>query len=73
VVLTKDGQVFLDGVRRSEDELVTRTKDAVARDADTRVVISADKGALHGAVVRVIDLVRGAGATRFAIHVEKER
>jgi biopolymer transport protein ExbD len=73
VVLTKDGQVFLDGVRRTEDELVARTRDAVGRDADTRVVISADRGALHGAVVRVIDLVRGAGATRFAIHVEKER
>jgi biopolymer transport protein ExbD len=73
VVLTKDGQVFLDGVLRSEDELVARTRAAVGRDADARVVISADRGALHGAVVRVIDLVRGAGATRFAIHVEKER
>jgi biopolymer transport protein ExbD len=73
VVLTKEGQVFLDGVRRDEDELVARTKDAVTRDAETKVVISADRGALHGAVVRVIDLVRGAGATRFAIHVEKER
>jgi biopolymer transport protein ExbD len=73
VVLTKDGQVFLDGARRSEDELVARTREAVARDAEARVVISADRGALHGAVVRVIDLVRGAGATRFAIHVEKER
>ena len=45
----------------------------VAKDADARAIISADKGALHGAVVRVIDLVRGAGVTRFAIHVEKER
>ncbi len=73
VVLTKDGQVFLDGVLRSEEELVARTKEAVSRDSDARVIISADRGALHGAVVRVIDLVRGAGATRFAIHVEKER
>ncbi len=73
VVLTRDGQVFLDGVRRTEEELVARTREAVRRDADTRVIISADRGALHGAVVRVIDLVRGAGATRFAIHVEKER
>lgn len=73
VILTKDGQVFLDGVRRSEEELVARTRDAVRRDAEARVVISADRGALHGAVVHVIDLVRGAGATRFAIHVEKER
>ncbi len=73
VVLTRDGLVFLDGVRRTEEELVARTQEAVRRDADARVVISADRGALHGAVVRVIDLVRGAGATRFAIHVEKER
>ena len=73
VVLTRDGEVFLDGVRRTEGELVARTRAAVAKDADTRAVISADKGALHGAVVHVIDLVRGAGVTRFAIHVEKER
>lgn len=73
VVLTKDGQVFLDGVARDDAELAARTREAVRKDGEARVVISADKGALHGAVVHVIDLVRGAGATRFAIHVEKER
>ena len=73
VVLTRDGVVYLDGVRRSEDELVALTKQAVARDGEVRALISADKGALHGSVVHLIDLVRGAGVTRFAIHVEKER
>ncbi len=73
VVVTKANEVYLDGLRLEEDELVKRTREAVAKDADTRVVISADRAALHGAVVRVIDLVKGAGATRFAIHVEKER
>ncbi len=73
VVLTKANEVYLDGVLLSEDELVSRTRSAVARDAEARVVISADRAALHGAVVRVIDLVKGAGATRFAIHVERER
>jgi biopolymer transport protein ExbD len=73
VVLTRDGQLYLDGVRRTEEELVALTREAVARDHDARALISADKGALHGSVVRVIDLVRGAGVTRFAIHVEKER
>lgn len=74
VIVTKDGQLYLDGVRRTEEELVERTRAAVAKDGDAaRAVISADKGALHGAVVRAIDLVRGAGVTRFAIHVEKER
>ncbi len=73
VVLTREGELFLDGVRRSEAELESRTRAAVARDGDTRVVISADRGALHGSVVRIIDIVKGAGAARFAIHVEKER
>jgi biopolymer transport protein ExbD len=73
VVVTKANEVYLDGVRLEEEALVKRTREAVAKDADTRVVISADRAALHGAVVRVIDLVKGAGATRFAIHVEKER
>ncbi len=73
VIVTKDGQVWLDGARRTEDELVARTRAAVSKDGDARAIISADKGALHGSVVRVIDLVRGAGVTRFAIHVDKER
>ncbi|BDG03702.1 ExbD/TolR family protein [Anaeromyxobacter oryzae] len=73
VVLAKDGTTYLDGVRLTDEELVRRTRDAVAKDQDARVLISADKGALHGSVVHVLDLVRGAGATRFAIHVERER
>jgi biopolymer transport protein ExbD len=73
VVVTRANEVFLDGVRVPEEDLVRRTREAVGKDSDTRVVISADRAALHGAVVRVIDLVKGAGATRFAIHVEKER
>ncbi len=74
VIVTKDGQLYLDGVRRSEEELVAKTKEAVAREGDgARAIISADRAALHGSVVRVIDLVKDAGVTRFAIHVEKER
>jgi biopolymer transport protein ExbD len=73
VVLTRDGGIYLDGVRRSEQDLVTRTREAVARDRDTRAIISADKGSLHGAVVHVIDLVKGEGVSRFAINIEKEQ
>jgi biopolymer transport protein ExbD len=73
VVVNRANEVFLDGVRVPEEDLVRRTREAVAKDAEARVVISADRAALHGAVVRVIDLVKGAGATRFAIHVERER
>ena len=73
VVLTKDGSIYLDGVRRSDQDLVARTREAVARDKDTRAIISADKASLHGAVVHVIDLVKGEGVSRFAINIEKEQ
>ncbi len=72
VVLTKDGTVYLDGVRRSEAELAARTREAVRRDRDTRAIISADRAALHGAVVHVIDVLKGEGVARFAINIEKE-
>ena len=72
VVLTREGAIYLDGVKRTEAELATRTREVVAKDRDARAIISADKGALHGAVVRVIDVVKGAGVSRFAINIEKE-
>ncbi|HEX7624980.1 MAG TPA: biopolymer transporter ExbD [Anaeromyxobacteraceae bacterium] len=71
VVLTRDGTIYLDGVKRTESELVARTREVVAKDRDARAIISADKGALHGAVVRIIDLVKGEGVSKFAINIEK--
>jgi biopolymer transport protein ExbD len=73
VVLTRDGAIYLDGVRRTEAELAARARQAVAMDRDTRAIISADRAAQHGAVVRVIDVVKGEGVSRFAINIEKER
>jgi len=73
VIITKEGDVYLDGVKRTEAELIARSREAAAASPEARAIISADKGALHGAVVRVIDVVKGAGISRFAINIEKER
>jgi len=73
VVVTSRGETFLGGVLVGEEALVARARAAVAEDAGTRVILSADRAALHGDVVRVIDLVKGAGVSKFAIHVERER
>ncbi len=73
VIITKEGDLYLDGVRRTEAELIARSREAAAASPEARAIISADKGALHGAVVRVIDVVKGAGISRFAINIEKER
>jgi biopolymer transport protein ExbD len=72
VVLTREGLIFVDGVERTEQELARRTGEALARDREVRAVISADRAALHGAVVRVIDVMKGAGLSRFAINIERQ-
>ncbi len=61
VVLTREGAIYLDGVMRSDAELAARAREAVARDREARAIISADRGAMHGSVVHVIDVVKGAG------------
>lgn len=73
VIITREGEIYLDGVKRTEAELVERSREAAAANPEARAIISADKGALHGAVVRVIDVVKGAGISRFAINIEKEQ
>ena len=40
--------------------------------ADVRAIIAADQRVSHGRVVRVIDLVRQAGVTKFAIQTQTE-
>ncbi|HMC94340.1 MAG TPA: biopolymer transporter ExbD [Polyangia bacterium] len=73
VMLTRDGDIYLDGRKRDETALRDAAREAAAKDKDTRVIISADKNALHGAVVHVLDLIKGEGIAKFAINIEKER
>ena len=72
VVLTKEGTIYLDGVKRTDAELQALVRQAVNQDREARAIISADQAALHGAVVHVIDLLKGQGVTRFAINIEKD-
>jgi len=73
IILTKDGDVYLDGKKRDEAGLRDAAREAMAKDKDTRVIISADKNALHGSVVHILDLIKGEGISKFAINIEKER
>jgi biopolymer transport protein TolR len=73
VMLTKDGDIYLDGHKSDETGLRDAARNAAAKDKDTRVIIGADKNALHGAVVHVLDLIKGEGIAKFAINIEKER
>ncbi len=70
--LDRDGKLFLDGrpVGRAEARAAVRA--ALARSAEARALIGADRAVPHGEVVSVIDLVKTEGLTRFAIQIERD-
>ena len=72
IVITKDPKSYVDGVETDEPGLKRKVAEAVAKDKDARAIISADKSSLHGAVVHVIDLIKGEGIGKFAINIEKD-
>jgi biopolymer transport protein ExbD len=69
-VLDRDGKLFLDGAPVSKDAARTAVRAALARSAESRALIGADRAVPHGAVVSLIDLVKTEGLNRFAIQVE---
>jgi biopolymer transport protein ExbD len=72
VIIDKDGKLFFDGTEVAEDELSRKVAEAVAKDKDTRAIISADQTLAYGRVMRLIDVVKGQGIARFALNIEKD-
>lgn len=72
VTLNKKGLLFLNGKKTSEQELLKKAKKQLKKDPMVQAVISADKDIPHGAVVKMIDLIRSTGILRFAITTDKK-
>ncbi|QQR43713.1 biopolymer transporter ExbD [Myxococcus xanthus] len=72
VVLDKEGKLFFDGTEMTEKDLEKRVQEAVAKDKDTRAIISADQSLPYGRVMRLIDVVKGQGIAKFALNIEKD-
>jgi biopolymer transport protein ExbD len=70
--LDREGKLFLDGEAATADAARVAVRAAVARSAEARAVISADRAVSHGRVVEIIDLVKREGLTRFAIDVDHQ-
>jgi len=67
-----NGQVFLDTIPVTADELRTRVRAARETDEDIRAVIAADGRIAYAKVVLVIDILRQEHITKFAINVRPE-
>ena len=72
IAITTDGALYLDGEKKDEAGIRARIKSARRTNKDVRVVIAADKAVSHGRVVKVIDLIRKEGVSKFAINIDAE-
>ncbi|MBL8917133.1 MAG: biopolymer transporter ExbD [Archangium sp.] len=72
LTMDKDAKVFFDGVEVQQDVLMTKMKEAVAKDKEVRAIISADQTLNYGKVMGLIDLVKEAGIAKFALNIQKE-
>ncbi|NLH47359.1 MAG: biopolymer transporter ExbD [Myxococcales bacterium] len=70
IVLTKDGELYLNGTKTDEAQLEATIVERVKNNPDLQAVISADKMAYHGDVIKLIDMVRRNGVRKFALNVE---
>jgi biopolymer transport protein ExbD len=68
ISIDEAGALFLDGVSKTEAELRALVRLARAKN-EPSALIAADGRARHQQVVRVIDLLRTEGVTKFAINV----
>ena len=70
LTLTKDGQLYLNGDRSDEAQVVKQIAAELPKNPDLQAIIAADKVVSHGAVVHIIDFVKRAGVRKFAINVD---
>lgn len=71
VAVNREGQILVDGRQAAFDAVTSQIQAALALDPQTQIIISADQEARHGDVVKAVDLVKSAGATRFAFQIQK--
>ena len=72
VVVHADGSLYIDGAPMDEAQLRERARAAKAKDPDAKAMIAADTNARHGAVIHVIDVLKGAGINKFGLNIDKE-
>jgi biopolymer transport protein ExbD len=71
VMLTREGEILLDGQSLSSAQLASRVKAAARANPKLQAVVAADKGVPYGKVMAVLDVVKGNGAKSFALNVDR--
>lgn len=72
VSIDGDGQLYVDAEETTWDELRAEAARFASAESEPRAVIAADRSVSHGEFIRIVDLLRGAGITRYAINVNPQ-
>lgn len=72
VSVTADGSALLNGKPATDEQITAFAIESVGKSSDTQAIISADKDVPHGRVIGVLDLIKSAGITKFAITIDKK-
>jgi len=72
ISVDQTGAIFADTRPVTEPQLIETMRQRHTENPEVRAIIAADQRVSHGRVVRVIDLVRQAGVTKFAIQTQTE-
>lgn len=69
LVIGKKGRLFLDGKQVDEAAIAEICREKSKENPEIQAIIAADTKAMHGSVVRIIDIIRLNGVTKFAINI----
>jgi biopolymer transport protein TolR len=73
VTLTPKREIFVNQKQISEDKLEAALKEALAGSADKMVILRGDKDVLLGDTVKIMSIIKRAGASEIAIAAETEK
>jgi biopolymer transport protein TolR len=73
VTLTPKREIYVNQKKVSEETLETTLKDALNGTADKTVILRGDRDVLLGDTVKVMSIIKRAGASEIAIAAEAER
>jgi biopolymer transport protein TolR len=73
VTLTPKHEIYVNQKKVSEENLETTLKDALNGNADKTVILRGDRDVLLGDTVKVMSMIKRAGASEIAIAAEVER
>ena len=73
IAITKEGQIFFNGLLMGEQALAEELKRRSQVAADTHFLISADVESRHGDLIKMIDLLKRNNLNKFALQVEKKQ